>query len=162
MQSALLLMMGWFRLIGDRLLAVILRVSVEENMADLTQASLAAKRRTVETALEALEFANGIDVADDEFKAKLMSEFKSDIADITAVGRGVLSGVMTPEAGRESLGKAPFEPQLSGTHSANKPKPLARPETVALPDRTDPEDNQPQPPRRRGRPPKHPRPEATA
>jgi hypothetical protein len=163
--QALFSVVGWFRLLGDRFLAAVLRTSVEENMAELSEATIAAKRRTLETALEALNYANTIDAGGDEFKAKLLNEFKADIGDITAIGRDVFTGIVTPDAARESLVSGPFGSRPSAMPSANghEPKPIAQAPKPALPNRPDPDGPAtPLTPRRRGRPPKHPRPEPRA
>jgi hypothetical protein len=155
---------AWLRAIGQRLLAAILRVSVEETAAELTEATVAAKRRTVAAAMEALDYAASLDGQGDEVKQQILSAFKADIGEIATIGRDVLSGTISPAAGQETLGGAPFGSAHSGTISASKPPvPLPRPEPSAPPGQ--PETGSPPPaatPRRRGRPPKHPRPEATA
>ncbi|MHB1785284.1 MAG: hypothetical protein ACYCS7_03915 [Acidimicrobiales bacterium] len=158
--------MKFWRALADRLLFGILRVPLEETAADVTAATLAARRRTAEAALEALDFAKSVDVSGDEDKAKVLAAFRADLADIAEINRSLLSGTIPLAAGRESLDSAPFGAGPSGPPSVNghAARPLPGPEPTTAPAPTAGQDGTPPPPpkRPRGRPPKHPRPEPTA
>jgi hypothetical protein len=158
MFKGLFLLSAWVQGLGERFFAWLLHVTAQKAAADLTAASIDARRRTMAAAMEALDYAKSLNGQGDEVKKKIIDEFTADIADIAAITRDVFSGAISPAAGQETLEGAPFESPPSGSISASRPPPSVAPAPAALTDQSAADESTPAPRRRRGRPPKYPNP----
>ena len=142
----------WFRDLCQRYFFAGVSVSAEKAVADLEAEAVEVKQDRLRTALEALDYARQIDTEGDEYKERVLAEYREDVLAVRGITADVLAGRTPLAEGREALRNLP-----PGSGGSATSLPDGSPKTIAQANGA-PSDPADPPRRKRGRPPK-PRPQ---
>jgi hypothetical protein len=144
----------WFSGLCDRFFFAGVGVSAERAVAGLEAEAVEVKKDRVRTTLEALDYAREIDTEGDEFKERVLAEYREDLLAVRGITAKVVDGRIPLAEGREALRNLP--PGSGGSATSS---PAAPPRAITQADGSPSAPTEP-PRRKRGRPPKHrPQPE---
>ncbi len=104
--TPLLLLVVWLKCVGQKMLAMVVRVSAEEAITEIQAQSAAVKRKGLDVTLEALDYADRLD-AKDEARKEVLAAYREGVMELARTTREVMKHPVGTAGVTEALA-APF------------------------------------------------------